>query len=131
MFGKARPILAVLLGLLTLLSASRFNIGTHFCSGKIQHLSFLGNAERCADETNVPPCHRAASKSCCEDHLIVHQGDDLATPESAPDLSWSIAEVSSFEYIPAPSAPFCAVPESPENPPPGECIYLRFHSLLI
>ena len=131
MLGKSRPILAVLLGLLTLLSASRFSIGTHLCSGKVRTLSFLGTAERCAGESDVPPCHRSMAKSCCEDQLVVHNGDELATPESVADYSWTVAETVPAAFTPAPNFFRYDAPHPSVHPPPPSRIYLRIQRLLI
>ena len=69
-----RNILSIGFILLTLVSSSNFMVGLHFCGDEVG-VAFFSKAE-CGMEMNVPPCHRQ-EKSCCDDEVIVHQGQDF------------------------------------------------------
>lgn len=69
-----RSILAIGFILLTLVSSSNFMVGLHFCGDEVG-VALFAKAE-CGMEMNVPPCHRQ-QQSCCDDELIVHQGQDF------------------------------------------------------
>lgn len=69
-----RSILAIGFMLLTLVSSTNFMVGLHFCGDEVG-VALFAKAE-CGMEMNVPPCHRQ-ERSCCDDELIVHQGQDF------------------------------------------------------
>lgn len=78
-----KTILTAALSLLVLLSSSSFVIGIHLCSGQVQHVGIFTQAQVCEKESDVPPCHPVAKKTCCEDQAIVHPGDDIKPSLSA------------------------------------------------
>ena len=73
-----RSILSVVFAFLVLFSSSSFIVGIHLCSGRVQDVAMFTHAEDCGMEKKaMPPCHRPASKPCCENEAIVHNGDDF------------------------------------------------------
>lgn len=72
-----RQITALFLALLTIISASTFSMGFHFCGGSIESISVFSPGEPCQAKLNLPPCHRQMTPSCCEDHSVVHDGDEF------------------------------------------------------
>src|SRR5688572_20623693 len=72
-----RTISSILLAMLVLLSSTSFIVGMHICMGEVQNVAIFEKAEGCAMEKQLPPCHRHAKAPCCEDELVVHNGDEL------------------------------------------------------
>ena len=75
-------------------------------------MALFTEAEPCAMEKNLPPCHKQVSNPCCEDKSIVHEGDGFKvsfhkialSPSTAVDVE--AAEVILAEIIPsAPASP--------------------------
>lgn len=85
---RLTPILSIFLALLVLLSSTSFMVGMHRCNGELKEISFLSDADGCGHQKNVPPCHRAHEKSCCENGNVVHEGTDFSH------------HVSGFELVP-------------------------------
>ncbi len=79
---RIRPIVSIVLALLTLFSASSVTIGIHFCQGKVQNLALFSKAQGCEREKKLPPCHRHKAAPCCEDETIVHEGQSFQTFDS-------------------------------------------------
>lgn len=108
---QSRSILSMVFTFLVLFSSSSFMVGIHLCSGSIQNIALFSKAESCAMEKMMPPCHRQESKPCCEDELIVHQGEDFKTspvdiniaPAPTPDTVLPFVFIS--EVIPSSSFP--------------------------
>jgi hypothetical protein len=69
-----RSILSLGFAMLVLISSSSFMVGLHFCGDEIG-LALFSKAE-CGMEMKMPPCHQAAN-SCCDDEVIIHQGQDF------------------------------------------------------
>ena len=72
-----RSILSVAFAALVLFSSSSFMVGIHLCAGHVQDIALFTHAEDCGMEASIPVCHRPASKPCCENEEIIHQGDDF------------------------------------------------------
>jgi len=82
-----RSILAVSLALLVLMASTSFIIGLHRCGGRVQNVALFTQAEGCAMERQLPPCHRQMTKSCCEDHEIFHEGQSFKTVQASFELA--------------------------------------------
>lgn len=95
---RIRPIVSIVLALLTLFSASSVTIGIHFCQGKVKNLAFFTKAESCEREMKLPPCHRHKAAPCCEDETIVHEGQSFQTPSS--DITIAAAPVTDIAQTP-------------------------------
>ena len=107
-----KTIFVFALALLVLVSSTSFMVGIHFCSGEVADMALFTEAEPCAMEKNLPPCHKQVSNPCCEDKSIVHEGDGFKvsfykialSPSTAVDVE--AAEVILAEIIPsAPASP--------------------------
>jgi hypothetical protein len=73
-----RPISALLLALLVLMSSTSFLVGMHFCKGEVKSISIFILAEKCMKhERPVPPCHKHMQANCCQDRVVLHDGDDF------------------------------------------------------
>ena len=73
-----RSILSALFAIMVLFSISSFMVGIHLCSGRVQDVALFTHAADCGmEKQTMPPCHRPASKPCCENEVIVHDGDDF------------------------------------------------------
>jgi len=73
-----RTISSVFLALLLLVSSTSFAVGMHFCGGEVQKLSFSAAPELCEKQKELPPCHRHAVPDCCDDEMVIHNGDDFS-----------------------------------------------------
>ncbi|HRE68199.1 MAG TPA: hypothetical protein PLM56_09115 [Cyclobacteriaceae bacterium] len=85
-----RPIASFTLALLVFMSSTSFMVGMHFCSGEIKHVALFTKAEGCEKEKELPPCHRHAKVTCCDDETIVHEGEDFSASSevSIPGISF-------------------------------------------
>ena len=71
-------------------------VGLHFCGDEIR-VAMFSKAE-CGMEMKTPPCHRAES-SCCDDEVIIHEGQDFKNtinefdfqPELIAELTSAVA----------------------------------------
>lgn len=72
-----RTISTLMLAMLVMISSTSFMVGVHLCQGEVQNVAFLEKAKGCAMEESLPPCHRHMKSHCCEDEMIVHDGDDF------------------------------------------------------
>ena len=72
-----RPISAVLLAIMVLVSSTSFLIGMHICMGDVQDVALFTKADGCEKEKDLPPCHRQAKARCCEDETVIHKGEDF------------------------------------------------------
>jgi hypothetical protein len=68
-----RPISSIILTLLVLMASSSFYVDMHFCGGDVKEMAFLEQADGCGHQ-QLPPCHRALMKGCCENETISHEG---------------------------------------------------------
>lgn len=71
-----RSIVSFLLASLVLLASSSFYVSSHACGGHIIKVAFLEKADGCG-HAQMPPCHRALMKGCCEDEVVTHDAQDL------------------------------------------------------
>ncbi len=74
---KVRSILSFALAALVLISSTNFIVGMHFCRGKIKNLALFSKADGCDNEKQLPPCHRHETPSCCQDEIVIHEGQDF------------------------------------------------------
>jgi hypothetical protein len=95
---RIRPIVSIMLALLTLFSASSVTVGIHFCQGKVKNLAFFSKAESCEREQKLPPCHRHKAAPCCEDETIVHEGQSFQSLSS--DITIAAAPVTDILQTP-------------------------------
>src|SRR3990170_6359770 len=72
-----RTISAVLLALLVLVSSTSFIIGIHFCMDEVQNMALFSKADSCEKEKSLPPCHRHATAACCDDQMVLHEGNNF------------------------------------------------------
>jgi hypothetical protein len=72
-----RSIVSAVFAILVLFSSSSFIVGIHLCCGHVQDVALFAPAEDCGMGNTMPPCHRPASKTCCENEAIIHSGDDF------------------------------------------------------
>lgn len=70
------------LAFLVLLSSSSFIVGVHFCSGTVAHVALLSEAEKCAMENSLPPCHKQVTAPCCDDETIFHESEGFKASSS-------------------------------------------------
>lgn len=82
-----RTISVFALAFLVLLSSSSFIVGVHFCSGKVANISVLTEADKCAMEKSLPPCHKHATAPCCDDETILHEGEGFKVSSSEITIS--------------------------------------------
>lgn len=83
-----RRILSLVFACLVLVSSTNFMVGMHHCGGHLKHVALFDKAEACEMEQQVPPCHRNAATSCCDDVTIVHDDEDFS---GASSLQWQPA----------------------------------------
>lgn len=84
-FLKTISVLAM--AFLVLLSSSSFMVGIHFCAGEVQHMALFSQAEKCAMENSLPPCHKHLTAPCCDDETIVHEGEGFKASISKIEIS--------------------------------------------
>lgn len=77
-----RRIVALSFACLVLVSSTSFMVGMHHCGGHLKHVALFEKAEACEMEQQIPPCHRTASNSCCEDVTVVHEDEDFSASQS-------------------------------------------------
>jgi len=94
-----RPIVALALAILVLVSSTSFMVGLHLCMGEVQSITLFGKANGCEKEQNLPPCHHEKAP-CCQDDTVVHQRADFQ------------ASFAHFQY----SAPLLYVVDQPLIP---------------
>ena len=83
-----RPISALLLALLVLMSSTSFLVGMHFCMGEVKSVSIVIPAEKCVKhEKPAPPCHKHMQANCCQDRVVLHEGDDFKNAFTHFDLT--------------------------------------------
>jgi hypothetical protein len=115
-----RPISAILLAILVLVSSTSFLVSVHFCMGKVHSVALFTQAESCEKES-LPPCHRDMKPACCQDETIVHNGDDFkgSIPQleiaASPQIEFERPIILVSETIPA--APLSRTHSNNYDPP--------------
>jgi len=71
-------------------------VGIHFCGGHIQDIALFTQANRCAMEKQLPPCHRHETAPCCKDENIVHDAQNFKADVSQIHLP-GIFPIAIFE----------------------------------
>lgn len=101
-----RTSFSIAMAVLVLMASSSFYLSTHVCGGEVKAVAFLAEADGCG-HADLPPCHRALTKGCCENHLIAHDGQDikkesvLETLPLLPTLQYTITPVILATVVPA------------------------------
>ena len=81
-----RTISSVLLICLVFFASSNFMVGMHLCGGHVQNVALFTKAEECGmGKKKSPPCHRP-TRPCCEDEIIVHEGQTFKTELTAAQI---------------------------------------------
>lgn len=70
-----RPILALFLAILVLVSSTNFLVGMHFCMGEVQNIALFKAADSCQKQKALPACHKHMKPACCEDELVFHEAE--------------------------------------------------------
>jgi len=102
-----RTIFSITLAVLVLFASSSFYFSTHVCGGEVKAVAFLHIADGCG-HTQLPPCHKAMAKSCCEDNVISHEAQDVKKESS---LETRVI-LPSFELTVTPAIFALIVPET-------------------
>ena len=131
-----RPISAVLLAILVLMSSTSFMLGMHICMGEVQNIALFGKAESCQKEKALPACHKHMKPACCEDETVYHDGNDFKA--SAGHIHFDIPSPVAIEQpvlliaeiIPA--GPVSSVLRHKYDPPFRACdLMVEHHVFLI
>lgn len=130
-----RPIAAVVLVLLVLVSSTSFMVGMHLCMGEVQNIAFFSKAEGCEKEQSLPPCHRHTKAPCCDDETVIHEADDFKAsvahnhaPVPAPmDIEQPLILIS--EVIP--TAPLARLRYHNYDPPLRSCDLTVEHQVFL
>jgi hypothetical protein len=102
-----RSIVSAVFAILVLFSSSSFIVGIHLCCGHVQDVALFAPAEDCGMGNTMPPCHRPASKTCCENEAIIHSGDDFKASvkgvmlPQVPVMDMELPHVLIAEVIPS------------------------------
>ena len=72
-----RSILSLAFAFLVLFSSTSFMVGMHRCGGQVKNVALFTQAEGCAQERQVPPCHRLDTPPCCQDVTVIHEHQDF------------------------------------------------------
>jgi hypothetical protein len=94
-----RPISAVVLALLVLVSSTSFVVGLHFCMGEVKSVALFTKAESCTKQKDVPPCHRKDKASCCQDETIVHTGENFKASIAKVAMSAPVAVIVEHSFV--------------------------------
>lgn len=106
-----KTISAFALAFLVLISSSSFMVDIHLCAGKVQDMAVFSEAEKCAMEKSLPPCHKHLTAPCCDDETVVHEAEGFKgsfsgmTIAAAPVVDLHFSYVILAEIIPATSTP--------------------------
>jgi len=104
---RYRSIVSVVFAILVLFSSSSFIVGIHLCCGHVQDVALFTPAEDCGMGNTMPPCHRPALKTCCENEAIIHSGDDFKASVKGvmlphvPAMDMELPHVLIAEIIPS------------------------------
>lgn len=105
--NKYRSILSLAAAVLVLFSSSSFMVGIHLCGGDVQNIALFTKADVCEMEKQLPPCHRQEPRSCCDDEVIVHEGENFKVSSteisvaSIPAMEMVLPDVIISEVIPS------------------------------
>ena len=105
--NKYRSILSLAAVVLVLVSSSSFMVGIHLCGGDVQNVALFTKADVCEMEKQLPPCHKQEPRSCCDDEVIVHEGENFKVSSteisiaSFPVMEMAMPDVIISEIIPA------------------------------
>jgi hypothetical protein len=83
-----RSIVALGFAFLVLVSSTQFMVGIHRCGGEVRHIALFDKAEACEMERQLPPCHRIAATSCCQDVTVIHEDEDFSVDWNP--IEWSV-----------------------------------------
>ena len=72
-----RSILSIAFAFLVLVSSTSFMVGIHRCGGSVKNVALFHEAEGCAQERKMPPCHRSDTPPCCQDVTVIHEHQDF------------------------------------------------------
>jgi hypothetical protein len=82
-----RTISPICLAVLVLVSSSSFVVNAHFCGNSLESVSLFSPIGGCESKIVMPPCHKPAKHSCCDDKTIVHESQDLKAASTQIHLS--------------------------------------------
>lgn len=105
--NKYRSILSLAAVMLVLFSSSSFMVGIHLCGGDVQNIALFAKADVCEMEKQLPPCHKQEPKPCCDDEVIIHEGESFKVTSteisfvSNSAIEMVIPEVLISEVIPS------------------------------
>ena len=71
-----RTIVSLAFAVLVLLSSTSFLVGVHYCQGEVESVALFSKAD-CGMAMELPPCHRHMANRCCEDEIVMHDGQDF------------------------------------------------------
>lgn len=83
-----RSIVSIGFAFLVLVSSTQFMVGIHRCGGEVRHVALFDKAEACEMERQLPPCHRIAASSCCQDVTVIHEDEDFSVDWNP--VEWSV-----------------------------------------
>jgi hypothetical protein len=95
-------------------------VNVHFCGGDVKAMAFLEEADGCGHQ-QLPPCHRALMKGCCENETISHEGQGFKNSfvkisiDPSPSIDIEQPQVLLSEVIP--SSPFSKTQYQNYDPP--------------
>lgn len=126
-----RTISLMCLAMLVLVSSSSFVVNVHFCGKSLESVSLFSHVGGCESKTVMPPCHKPAKHSCCDDQTIVHESQDLKVASAQIHLSADFgvapeqSQVFISEVIPSGLSHEDFRHYDPPLPPPDLTISLR------
>jgi len=116
-----RIISCYALSLLVLFSSSYVVVGIHVCRDRVQEISLFSKTNGCAMEQQTPPCHRELAKACCENKVIIHDGQSYNAPAAKLSLADApfvqLAQPSVFVSVIVPSTGFFTPQHFNYDPP--------------
>ena len=83
-----RSIVSIGFAFLVLVSSTQFMVGIHRCGDQVRHVALFDKAEACDMERQLPPCHRIAATSCCQDVTVIHEDEDFSVEWNS--IEWSV-----------------------------------------
>lgn len=86
--NQLRSIVSIGFAFLVLVSSTQFMVGIHRCGGEVRHVALFDKAEACEMERQLPPCHRIAASSCCQDVTVIHEDEDFSVDWNP--VEWSV-----------------------------------------
>ncbi|MBL7847321.1 MAG: hypothetical protein JNL40_07625 [Cyclobacteriaceae bacterium] len=125
-----RSILSLAFVLLVLFSSTSFMVGIHHCGGHVKSIALFDKAEACAQERQMPPCHRMDTPPCCQDVTVIHEHQDFNTQvsswdfQAAPIADAIVPVILLDEVIPS-VAPYLPVAYNPPLPTADRVVALH------